>query len=85
MTHEERFLSEGASYFGNRLIYKNRDMGVISSSGLVLNADGEATVAQLEQIIDVEVKPAKRTKAVAASAPEPAVVPVSTDIDDLLA
>ena len=75
MNAEQRFLSEGADYFGNRLIYKNQDVGYKSSSGLSLNDHGEDVLKVLESITDVVPRePRKRTKVAAPSA----------SIDDLL-
>lgn len=63
MTNEAILLSEGAQYFGNRLIYKNQDIGVTApGSELVLFAEGEALVARLKDITDVEVKPVRAKK-----------------------
>jgi hypothetical protein len=75
MTVEELFLSEGAAYFGNRLIYRNKDVGVTApGAALVLTAEGEEIYARLADITDVVAKPAKKAKAVVA---EPS-------IDDIL-
>ena len=70
MTNEEILLSEGAAYFGNRLIYRGKDVGVVAPGvPLVLTSEGETVVAWLSQITDVEVKPAKtRTKKAEAPA-----------------
>lgn len=63
MTAEATFLAEGADYFGNRLIYRNKDVGVMSASGLVLTPEGEEIFTKLKNITDVEAKPrAARTK-----------------------
>lgn len=64
MTTEELFLREGAAYFGNRLIYRNMDVGVISPDApLVLLAEGEEIHTRLSAITDVEVKiPKARSK-----------------------
>ena len=76
MTDEELFLKEGAAYFGNRLIYKNKDVGVTApGAALFLTAEGEEIITRLKNITDVEVKPARgsRTKSapVAPDAPFP--------------
>lgn len=73
MTNEELFLKEGASYFGNRLIYRNKDVGVTSPGGaLMLTIEGTEIAAKLSDITDVEVKPAraKKEKASIAEAPD---------------
>lgn len=56
MTPEQVFLREGAAYFGNRLIYRNKDVGLMSASGLVLTPEGEEAHTALANITDVEVK-----------------------------
>jgi hypothetical protein len=72
MTAEQVFLREGASYFGNRLIYRSRDVGVLSGGALVLLPEGEAIYANLADITDVEVKvKAPKAKKAAVEAPEP--------------
>lgn len=82
MTDEELFLKEGAYYFGNRLIYRNQDVGITApNASLVLTGEGEIIAARLRSIEDVEVKPAKSSKKAPA---KPAVEADSADIDDLL-
>lgn len=87
---EQVFLSEGADYFGNRLIYRNVDVGYKSDSGLSLNDHGEREFARLSSITDVEVKvvtekPAKAPKKqVAKVEPEVPQPPEPSDLDDLL-
>lgn len=84
MNAEQLFLKEGADYFGNRLIYRNQDVGFKSSSGLSLTAHGEAEFARLSEIVDVEpkVKPAKaKPKKVAEPVDE---APEEQSLDDLL-
>ncbi len=78
MNAEQLFLKEGADYFGNRLIYRNKDVGYKSASGLSLLPEGEAEFARLSEITDVEVKvkPAKPKKPVVDDAPS---------LEDLLA
>jgi len=62
--NEELLLREGANYFGNRLIYKNQDIGVTApGAGLVLFPEGEDLVARLKDITDVVAKPARAKKA----------------------
>ena len=89
MTPEQRFLSEGADYFGNRLIYRNQDVGVLSASGVVLTPDGEKTLAVLEAITDVEPKPVERKRVkIVLRSPEPTepLAPVlGAALDDMLA
>lgn len=87
MTPEERFLSEGAAYFGMRLIYRNQDVGVLSSSGLVLLDEGEKILARLENIVDVEPKQAaaKKQRVVKASATDSLTPVLGADLDNLLA
>ena len=88
MTPEQRFLDEGAAYFGARLIYRNQDVGVISASGLVLTSDGEKILARLEGITDVEPKVIERKKVrvVAKLAPSEPLAPVlGAALDDMLA
>ena len=64
MTNEELLLKEGAYYFGNRLLYKNQDVGVTAPGvGLVLLPEGEAHVARLKDITDVVAKPSREKKA----------------------
>lgn len=71
MTHEELLLREGAHYFGNRLIYKNQDVGVIApGADLVLLPEGGDLVARLKDITDVVAKPARAKKAVVDDAAE---------------
>jgi len=84
MNAEQLFLREGADYFGNRLIYRNQDVGVKSSSGLTLNAEGDAQFARLSEITDVEVKQVKPRAPKAKKVDEP-VEPVSeASLEDLL-
>lgn len=65
MTDEAILLSEGAYYFGNRLLYKNQDVGVTApGAGLVLLPEGEDLVARLKNITDVVAKPTRAKKAV---------------------
>lgn len=60
MTNEELFLREGASYFGNRLIYRNKDVGMTAPGAvLVLTPEGEEVAARLRNITDVEAKPVR--------------------------
>jgi hypothetical protein len=76
MTNEELLLREGAAYFGNRLLYKNQDVGVTAPGvELVLFAEGEAFVARLKDITDVVAKPSREKKAKTDSA-TPVVVDV---------
>ncbi len=81
MNAEQLFLKEGADYFGNRLIYRNQDVGYKSGSGLALNAHGESEFERLAGITDVEVKakPARAKKA-AVVVDEPA----TASLDELL-
>jgi len=81
MNAEQLFLKEGGNYFGNRLIYKNQDVGYKSDSGLSLLPHGEAEFERLSSITDVEVKvkPARAKKAVAETPVE------EQSLDDLLA
>ena len=82
MTAEELFLKEGASYFGNRLIYRNQDVGYKSESGLSLLPEGEEIHKRLADITDVEVK----VKPARAKKPAPAVdATPEASLDDLLA
>ena len=74
MTAEELFLKEGAAYFGNRLIYKNLDVGVTApGAALVLTAEGEDVYARLQDITDVVAKPSKKAKAASADDAAPDV------------
>lgn len=83
MNAEQLFLAEGASYFGNRLIYRNQDVGVKSDSGLTLLPVGEDHFARLSAITDVVEKPkATRKPRVEKVEPEPVV---EQSLDDLLA
>lgn len=78
MTDEELFLKEGAEYFGNRLIYRGKDVGVTAPGAvLVLLAEGEVEIARLKDIVDVVAKPSKRAQ-------KAQVVENSDAIDDLL-
>ena len=65
-------MSEGAEYFGNRLIYRGKDVGVTASgAALFLTSEGEEVVAHLSKITDVEAKPAKvRAKKLSDETPE---------------
>ncbi len=83
MNAEQLFLSEGASYFGNRLIYKNQDIGVKSSSGLTLLPEGEEHYTRLSGITDVEVKSVKPRAPKAKKAVEDTPVEEAS-LDDLL-
>jgi hypothetical protein len=63
MTNEELFLKEGAAYFGNRLIYRNKDVGITAPGAvLVLTPEGEEIAARLRNITDVEAKPVRTRK-----------------------
>lgn len=76
---EKRFLPEGADFFGNRLIWRNRDVGMkLPGSVLVLTPEGEDVLKELENIVDVEPKPRKTNKAKAEPLPE------IGELDDLL-
>lgn len=80
MTHEQLFLKEGAAYFGNRLIYRGRDVGVTAPGAtLVLTAEGEEIYARLSDITDVEAKPARGLRKAKADA-EPAA-PIDNALD----
>jgi hypothetical protein len=60
MTSEELFLKEGADYFGNRLIYRNQDVGEKFPGGdLLLNDHGVEVAKVLSSITDVEAKEPK--------------------------
>lgn len=89
MTPEQRFLSEGADYFGARLIYRHKDVGVLQAGGLVLTPEGEKVLANLESITDVEAKPVERKKVKIipkASAPTEPLTPVlGAALDDMMA
>lgn len=88
MTPEKRFLSEGAAYFGHRLIHRNQDVGVLSSEGIVLTALGTKVLADLENITDVEPKPIERKKVKivpkAPAAGEPLAPVLGAALDDML-
>jgi hypothetical protein len=63
MTNEEMLLSEGAYYFGSRMIYKNQDIGVTApGASLVLLPEGEELVTRLSNITDVVAKPARAAR-----------------------
>lgn len=63
MTAEELFLKEGADYFGNRLIYRNKDVGIkFPGSSMSMTPEGEEIYARLSAVTDVEAKPAKHKK-----------------------
>ena len=80
MDAEQLFINEGANYFGNRLIYKNQDVGVKTpNSALVLNLAGEDEFKRLSAITDVEVKPARKK-----AAPKEVVSASEDDLDALL-
>jgi hypothetical protein len=69
MTNEELFIKEGAAFFGNRLIYRNQDVGFTApGAALVLTIEGEEIAARLRNITDVEVKVPKAKKAAAEDA-----------------
>lgn len=77
MTAEDLFLKEGAYYFGNRLLHRNKDVGVKSPNApLVLTSEGAEVYTQLQTVTDVEVKPAKPRKEKAA--------PEGVSVDSLL-
>lgn len=89
MSAERLFLAEGANFFGNRLIYKNQDVGVKMSGALTLNAFGESEYARLSDITDVVAKPKPAApKAARAKKADPVEVvedePVEQSLDDLL-
>jgi hypothetical protein len=80
MEAEQLFINEGANYFGNRLIYKNKDVGVKTpNSALVLNLAGECEFMHLSEITDVEVKPARKK-----AAAKEVVLTSDDDLDALL-
>lgn len=89
MTPEQRFLSEGAAYFGNRLIYRNQDVGVHTAGGMAITPDGLDALNRLEAITDVEPKPVERKKVkIVLRSPEPTepLAPVlGAALDDMLA
>lgn len=78
MDAEQVFLKEGASFFGNRLIYKNKDVGVKTpNTPLVLTLDGEDEFRRISDITDVEAKPARRK-------PKQEAVSAEQILDDML-
>ena len=82
MTHEQLFLNESAAFFGNRLIYRQKDVGMkLPGSALILNAEGEDVLKILENITDVEPKPRKGAKGKTA---EPVEADPASELDDLL-
>lgn len=83
MTPEQRFLAEGAEAFGNRLIFKHKDVGLYSSSGMSLTLEGEETLAKLDAITDVVAKEPKAAKLKKAEKPVDDVLDTS-DLDSLL-
>ena len=79
MTDEELFLKEGADYFGNRLVWRHKDVGIkVPGGALVVTPDGEDVLARLKNIVDVEVKPARKSRKSDAPVEE------SSNIDALL-
>jgi hypothetical protein len=75
MTDEELFLSEKAEYFGNRLIWRHKDVGIkVPGGAMILTPEGEEVLAQLKDITDVEAKPAKKARK----------AEVTANVDDLL-
>lgn len=86
MTNEQLFEREGAYTFGNRLIYKNQDVGVLAPGcALVLTAAGEEIAKNLRGITDVEPKEVKPTRAkpTKPAQPEPPAVQRASDLDDI--
>lgn len=78
MDAEQIFLKEGASFFGNRLIYKHKDVGVKTpNSPLVLLPEGEDELKRLSEITDVEAKPARKKVKIEVAAQD-------ADLDELL-
>lgn len=79
MDAEKLFIAEGADYFGNRLIYKHKDVGYKSpNSPLSLTPEGQEIYEQLADITDVEAKPVK------AKAAKKPVASEDTELDKLL-
>jgi len=61
MNTESVFERAGATYYGNRLIYKNKDVGYKPVGGaLELNDYGREIAAQLNDVTDVVAKEPKR-------------------------
>jgi hypothetical protein len=82
MSAEQLFLREGAFYFGQRLLYRNQDVGTKSASGLVLTSAGDEFYVKLGSVTDVEVKPkAPRTK---KGSPDAVDEPAKASLDELL-
>lgn len=85
MTPEQRFLSEGAAYFGHRFIYRNQDVGVLTSAGLVLTAEGEKVLANLESITDVTPKVERKKVKIVPRPTEPLTPVLGAALDDMMA
>ena len=98
MTPEQRFLSEGADYFGARLIYRNQDVGVLTKEGLSLLIPGEKLLAEWlvvertgansQPVTDVEPKPVERKKVKivprAPASTEPLTPVLGAALDEML-
>jgi len=67
MNTESVFERAGATYYGNRLIYKNKDVGYKPvGKALELNDYGREVAAQLNDVTDVVAKEPKRRGRAAA-------------------
>lgn len=56
MSNLDRFIAEGADTCAGSLIYKGRELGVLRDGDLVLNDEGRALMAKLDEVTDVVVK-----------------------------
>jgi len=64
MNNIDRFLAEGAYSCAGSLVLKNREVGVLRDGDLVLNDEGRAVLAKLDDVTDVVVKAPKGKKKV---------------------
>ena len=83
MSNIDRLIAEGAYSCAGSLILKNRELGVLRDGDLVLNDEGRALLAKLDDVTDVAVKaPKAKAKKVEVEAP---VLDAEAQLDALLA
>ena len=83
MSNIDRLIAEGAYSCAGSLILKNRELGVLRDGDLVLNDEGRALLAKLDEVTDVVVKaPKGKSKKVDA---EPTQADAEAQLDALLA
>ena len=83
MSNIDRLMAEGAYSCAGSLVFKNRELGVLRDGDLVLNDEGRALLAKLDEVTDVVVK-APKGKGKKAEA-EPTQADAEAQLDALLA